>query len=189
MTTLTRNLRPFTPLDIPPINPFPLKIGLGAGLQGRELARWPVRTLAWLYPGFPPACPSSRVRGSVSSSRHFVRKHEDFPHCALLHISRQDLWDLSGRCRFRHRLLHRFRPKPRHDTKAVQPSSCRIVLISDLADCRTLLSFRPCLTVLTKTSCAAKPLCSTGITPLHRYYRPSRHPLAFHRLPGWKRSR
>ena len=27
MTTLTRNLRPFTPLDIPPINPFPLKIG------------------------------------------------------------------------------------------------------------------------------------------------------------------
>ena len=26
-----------------------------------------------------------------------------------------------------------------------------------------------CLTVLTKTSCAARPLRSTGITPLHRY--------------------
>ena len=23
--------------------------------------------LAWLYPGFPPSCPCSRVRGSVSS--------------------------------------------------------------------------------------------------------------------------
>ena len=78
--------------------------------------------------------------------------------------------------------------KPRHDAKAVQPSSCRIVLISDPADCWTLLSFRPCLTVLTKTSCEARPLCSTGVTPLHRYYKPSRHPLAFHRLPGWRAS-
>ena len=32
--------------------------------------------------------------------------------------------------------------KFRHDAKAVQPSSCRIVLISDPADCWTLLSFR-----------------------------------------------
>ena len=30
----------------------------------------------------------------------------------------------------------------------------------------------------------AGPLCSTDITPLPRYYRPSRIPLAFHRLPG-----
>ena len=29
--------------------------------------------LAWLYPGFPPACPFNRVRGSVSSSRHLAR--------------------------------------------------------------------------------------------------------------------
>ena len=29
--------------------------------------------LAWLYPGFPPACPCSRVRDSVSSSRHLAR--------------------------------------------------------------------------------------------------------------------
>src|ERR1700757_3546594 len=30
----------------------------------------------------------------------------------------------------------------------------------------------------------AGPLCSTDITPLPRYYRPSRIPLVFHRLPG-----
>src|SRR5271168_2741139 len=30
----------------------------------------------------------------------------------------------------------------------------------------------------------AGPLCSTDITPLHRYYGPIRHPLAFDRFPG-----
>ena len=30
----------------------------------------------------------------------------------------------------------------------------------------------------------AGPLGSTGITPLRRYYGPSRHPLVFGRLPG-----
>ena len=41
-------------------------VGSGTGAVARQ-------DLACLYPGFPPACPSSRVRGSVSSSRHFVR--------------------------------------------------------------------------------------------------------------------
>ena len=40
---------------------------------GKAVVDMTVRTLAWLYPGVPPACPFSRVRGSVSSSRHFVR--------------------------------------------------------------------------------------------------------------------
>ena len=31
------------------------------------------RTPAWLYPRFLPSCPFSRVRGSVSSSRHLAR--------------------------------------------------------------------------------------------------------------------
>src|SRR6266850_4672316 len=35
-----------------------------------------------------------------------------------------------------------------------------------------------------KTSDAARPLRSTGVTPLHRYYEPSRHRLAFSRFPG-----
>src|SRR6266478_12756 len=31
----------------------------------------------------------------------------------------------------------------------------------------------------------AGPLCSADITPLHRYYGPSRHPLVFGRFPGF----
>src|SRR5215813_3773364 len=30
----------------------------------------------------------------------------------------------------------------------------------------------------------AGPLCSTVVTPLHRYYEPVRHPLVFGRFPG-----
>ena len=40
--------------------------------------------------------------------------------------------------------------------------------------------------MLTKTSCAARFLRSTGVTPLPHYYEPSRHPLAFHRFPGFR---
>ena len=36
----------------------------------------------------------------------------------------------------------------------------------------------------TKTSCAARPLCSTGITPFHRSCGPGRHRLAVTPLPG-----
>ena len=42
------------------------------------------------------------------------------------------------------------------------------------------------LPLLTQTSCAARPLRSTGVTPLLRYYGPGRHPLVFHRLPGFR---
>ena len=41
-------------------------VGSGTGAVARQ-------DLACLYPGFPLSCPSSRVRGSVSSSRHFAR--------------------------------------------------------------------------------------------------------------------
>ena len=41
-------------------------VGSGTGAVARQ-------DLAWLYPGFPPSCPCSRVRGSVSSSRHLAR--------------------------------------------------------------------------------------------------------------------
>jgi len=34
------------------------------------------------------------------------------------------------------------------------------------------------------SSCAARPLRSADVTPLPRYYEPSRHRLAFGRLPG-----
>ena len=37
---------------------------------------------------------------------------------------------------------------------------------------------------MNQTFCAARPLRSTSITPLRRYYRPSRHRLVFDRFPG-----
>ncbi len=41
------------------------------------------------------------------------------------------------------------------------------------------------LPLLSKTSSAVRPLRSTGVAPLPRYYEPRRHPLAFHRFPGF----
>src|SRR5215510_9943412 len=38
------------------------------------------------------------------------------------------------------------------------------------------------------TTCAARSLRSADVTPLHRYYEPSRHRLAFRRLPGGART-
>ena len=38
---------------------------------------------------------------------------------------------------------------------------------------------------LIKTVCAARPLGSTGVTPLLHYYGPGRHRLAFDRFPGF----
>src|SRR5262249_19293907 len=40
---------------------------------------------------------------------------------------------------------------------------------------------------LIKTACTARPLGSTGIAPLPRYYGPGRHRLAFGRFPGFCR--
>ncbi len=42
----------------------------------------------------------------------------------------------------------------------------------------------PCLPLLAPTLCAARFLRSTGVTPLHHYYKPSRHRLVCYRLPG-----
>ncbi len=43
----------------------PLHVGSRTGAVARQ--DW-----AWLYPGFPPSCPFSQVRDSVSSSRHLA---------------------------------------------------------------------------------------------------------------------
>ena len=45
------------------------------------------------------------------------------------------------------------------------------------------MSSHPCLPLL-KTSDAARPPRSTGVTPLRRYHEPSRHRLVFSRFPG-----
>ena len=75
-----------------------------------------------------------------------------------------------------HRRLHRFQPK----------SAFPMTYSLRLRSCKPMGAFiiSPVPPVLTKTSCAARPLCSTGVTPLHRYYEPSRHRLAFTPFPG-----
>ena len=119
--------------------------------------------LAWLYPGFPPSCPCSRVRDSVSSSRHLARSMRislTTRSCTLrgtIYVtysigaafvdrpwSRHPYPDV----RSRRRLLRRVRPRTWPRAEPVRPSSSRIVPVSDPADCWALLSFRPCLTVV-----------------------------------------
>ncbi len=47
------------------------------------------------------------------------------------------------------------------------------------------LSYHPCLPFLLESLLTAGSLRSTAITPLHSYCGPLRHPLAFHRFPGF----
>src|SRR5262245_28898939 len=56
-----------------------------------------------------------------------------------------------------------------------------------LRSCRLMGVFviSPLPSFLIKTSCAAGPLRSTGITPLLHYYGPGRRRLVFHRFPGF----
>src|SRR5271155_5693283 len=55
-----------------------------------------------------------------------------------------------------------------------------------LRSCKLMGAFviSPLPPVLLESLQTAGPLRSTDVTPLPRYYRPSRFPLAFHRLPG-----
>jgi len=55
-----------------------------------------------------------------------------------------------------------------------------------LRSCRSMGAFimSPLPPMLSKSSCAAGPLCSTGITLCQRSYGPGRHRLAFGRFPG-----
>jgi len=86
---------------------------------------------------------------------------------------------------YSHRRCHRCQPKPRRG-KAPRRFSLRLDIESSsqvlqIARCLYHLTLPP---ILTKTSCAARFLRSTGVTQLHHYYEPRRHRLIFGRLPG-----
>jgi len=83
------------------------------------------------------------------------------------------------------RLLHRFQPKPCR-CKRQDSSAFTLTYILRLRSCRRTGDFiiSPLPPFLTEKLRAAGPLRSAGITPLHRYYGPSRHRLAFSSLPG-----
>ncbi len=55
-----------------------------------------------------------------------------------------------------------------------------------LRSCRSMGAFimSPLPPMLSKSSCAVRSPRSTGVTPLHHYYGPRRHRLAFGRFPG-----
>ena len=48
----------------------------------------------------------------------------------------------------------------------------------------THLSSRPCLSLVKRFSLTIGLLCSPGITPVHSYYKPLRHPLIINPLPS-----
>jgi len=65
------------------------------------------------------------------------------------------------------------------------PNSCRVIL--RLRSCKSMDAFviSSLPSPMLETLQMAVPLRSADITPLHRYYGPSRHPLVFGRLPGF----
>ena len=147
------------------------------------------RTRLRLCPPFR-ACRAlvSSGRGPVSSPRHLKRS---------MRISRTTLsCTLGAKGYGAHRvgvafgvtrtatvLLRDFRTKSwrlRQDGSAFA-----LAYIRRLRSCRLMGEFviSPLPLVLTMESCAAGPLRSAGVTPLHSYYGPIRHPLAFGRFP------
>ena len=64
------------------------------------------------------------------------------------------------------------------------PSSSRISPVSGLADCRAFLSDAPASHHCQRNYETAGSLRSLGITPVHRYFEPFRHLLAFLPFPG-----
>ena len=69
--------------------------------------------------------------------------------------------------------------------EASRPSAFALMYSLRLRSCRSMGAFiiSPLPPMLSKPSCAVRPLRSTDVTPLHRYYGPSRHRLTFGRFP------
>ena len=133
-------------------------------------------------------------------------QHADFPHCALLFASPQDLWDLSGRRDFRFWSNHPVAVE--QPESLVQPASTAssrspsvsglnpqnrqgvsafaLTYILRLRSCKSMDAFviSSLPSLWSETLQTAGLLRSTGVTPPPRYYEPIRHPLAFDRLPG-----
>ena len=73
-------------------------------------------------------------------------------------------------------LLHTIQPRP--------PSPSCISSVSGLADCRAFLSDAPASHHCQRNYETAGFLRSLGVTPVHRYFEPFRHLLAFLPFPG-----
>jgi len=125
-----------------------------------------------------PACFAPRLMGPILPER-------------LSGASRNARWPLnSPSVSYSQSLLHRVQPKPcrcRVNPENRQDvSAFALTYILHLRSCKSMDAFviSSLPSLWSETLQAAGPLCSTEITPLHRYYGPDRHPLAFDRLPG-----
>jgi hypothetical protein len=70
------------------------------------------------------------------------------------------------------------KPPPTRRLRGADPHHSYSLTLSRLLDTTPLPPF------LLEPLQTAGPLRSTDVTPLHRYYKPGRVPLAVHRLPG-----
>ena len=71
-----------------------------------------------------------------------------------------------------------------HPSQPLPPSPSGISSVSGLADCRAFLSDAPASHHCQRNYETAGSLRSLGITPVHRYFEPFRHLLAFLPFPG-----
>jgi len=71
-----------------------------------------------------------------------------------------------------------------HTSQPLPPSPSCISSGSGLADCRAFLSDAPASHHCQRNYETAGSLRSLGVTPVHRYSKPFRHPLAFLPFPG-----
>ena len=130
----------------------------------------------------------------------------DFPHWAFLFASRQSLCDLSCWSDFRKRMpiptaaeqpqgFVQPLPTPPPPAEALKSPGWKPQNVSGFAlmyillrrSCKLTGAFiiHPCPPWVSENCTSAGPLRSTDITPLPRYYWPLRHPLVFHRFPGF----
>jgi hypothetical protein len=130
------------------------------------------------------------VSDPVSSSRHIarsVRISRTTRSCTLLVKGYET-------CRTRVTFGGGYKPPPTPSLpveilthyKRQDSSAFALTYILRLRSCRVMGEFviSPLLSLSTKSLCAAGPPRSTGVTPLQRYYGPSRHRLVFSRFPG-----
>jgi len=110
----------------------------------------------------------------------------DFPHWAVLLASRQGLCDLSRWQHFRFLVVPYCLVQPLPTPSVPAESAFASTYILRLRSCRLMDAFviSSLPPILLEELPTAGPLCSPGITPVHRYYGPIRHPLAFDPFPS-----
>ncbi len=162
---------------------------LAGQLRGRVESWRAHGRVRWLFHCFRFG-PQSGSHGHVSSSRH-VKRSMRFSHTTLSCTLRAKFYDAyeAGGLSTVTRVPRRTPPLPttvQEPKKLRNGSAFRLTYIPRRRSCRFAGAFiiSPLPPLLSRKSCTAGSLCSTGVTPLHSYYGPIRHRLVFGRFPG-----